>query len=260
MGDDAVAFDIALARAQLLLTEVQAEVAEVTRLAGVQWDAAAELAEFRAECDKVGVPYDAAGLVRHHRGNAGLAAEANVLSAVLTAERERDAARAEVERLTAEARDWENAAQAARGHYEQSDARLAVAASEIERLTAEGNAGREKWMAALDLNAANRDRADEALAKVRDAGVQALTDAANEIDAPVTAIYASEFERQTWQIARQEIADEVRAIAARRAARLANEGKPVPGGWQEFTGEAETLRAEAAKIELDPEASGDWHE
>ena len=37
-------------------------------------DDATQLAAFRAECDKVGVPYDAEGLVRHHRANAGLAA------------------------------------------------------------------------------------------------------------------------------------------------------------------------------------------
>lgn len=38
--------------------------------------AEAELAAFRAECDKVGIPYDAEGLVRHHRGNAGVAGAA----------------------------------------------------------------------------------------------------------------------------------------------------------------------------------------
>lgn len=34
------------------------------------------LAAFKAECDKVGVPYDPAGLVRHHRGNAAVKADA----------------------------------------------------------------------------------------------------------------------------------------------------------------------------------------
>lgn len=33
-----------------------------------------QLIAFRAECEKVGIPYDAPGLVRHHRGDAGLAA------------------------------------------------------------------------------------------------------------------------------------------------------------------------------------------
>src|SRR5512143_3630697 len=34
----------------------------------------AELVAFRTECDRVGVPYDVAGLVRHHRANAALIA------------------------------------------------------------------------------------------------------------------------------------------------------------------------------------------
>lgn len=167
MSDDAVAFDIALARAQLLLTEVQAEVAEVTRLAGIQRDAAAEAEATCGWSDKYckfGVPSD-----------------------------DLAAARAEVERL---------------------------------RLT--------QFAPPLGDNHHNAEvcpycapRRDKAL---RDAGVQALTDAADEVDAPVTAMYASEFERQTWQIARHEIANEVRAIAARRAARLADEGKPAAEG------------------------------
>lgn len=37
-------------------------------------DALGELAAFHAECDAVFIPHDAPGLVRHHRGNAGLAA------------------------------------------------------------------------------------------------------------------------------------------------------------------------------------------
>jgi len=35
----------------------------------------AEIAEWHAECDKVGIPYDPPGLVRHHRANAGMASE-----------------------------------------------------------------------------------------------------------------------------------------------------------------------------------------
>lgn len=44
-----------------------------------------ELAAWRDECDKVGVPYDPEGLVRHHRGNAGLAAGMDRLSDILEA-------------------------------------------------------------------------------------------------------------------------------------------------------------------------------
>lgn len=62
--------------------------------------------------------------------------------------------RVENEQLRADRDDWRNAAQAAKGHYEQSDARL--------------DAARDKWMAALDLNAANRDRADAAVAELDD--------------------------------------------------------------------------------------------
>ena len=35
----------------------------------------AEVAEFRAECDKVGVPYNAAGLVRHHTNGSKMTAQ-----------------------------------------------------------------------------------------------------------------------------------------------------------------------------------------
>lgn len=49
-----------------------------------------ELAAFRAECDKVGIPYDAPGLVRHHRGNAAMAAGAEALIQTFAAERQRD--------------------------------------------------------------------------------------------------------------------------------------------------------------------------
>jgi hypothetical protein len=48
---------------------------------------AAILAAFKTECDKVGVPYDPAGLVRHHRGNAGLTAATNALSMELLLKR-----------------------------------------------------------------------------------------------------------------------------------------------------------------------------
>jgi hypothetical protein len=57
-----------------------------------------ELQAWHAECDKVGVPYDPAGLVRHHRGNASMAATADRMAA----ETERDNALAEVERLKRE--------------------------------------------------------------------------------------------------------------------------------------------------------------
>jgi hypothetical protein len=48
------------------------------------------LAAFKAECDAVGIPYDPPGLVRHHRGNAGLAAAMEGASAAFVAEGERD--------------------------------------------------------------------------------------------------------------------------------------------------------------------------
>jgi hypothetical protein len=60
--------------------------------------AEAELAAFRAECDKVGIPYDAEGLVRHHRGNAGVAGAAQGMAhyvhrlTAVEAERDRSAA------------------------------------------------------------------------------------------------------------------------------------------------------------------------
>lgn len=38
-------------------------------------------AELRAACDAVGVPYDVDGLIRHHRGNAALAAAFDALAA-----------------------------------------------------------------------------------------------------------------------------------------------------------------------------------
>lgn len=66
-----------------------------------------ELAAWRAECDKVGVPYDPPGLVRHHRGNAAVAAgcdalRLHVLPAVRRAE-QAEAALARVEALCGEA-------------------------------------------------------------------------------------------------------------------------------------------------------------
>jgi hypothetical protein len=68
--------------------------------------AEAELAAFRAECDKVGIPYDAEGLVRHHRGNAGVAGAAQGMAEYVhrltAAEAERDRSAAEL--TAAEAR------------------------------------------------------------------------------------------------------------------------------------------------------------
>jgi hypothetical protein len=60
-------------------------LAEVDRLT-------AALAAWHAECDKVGIPYDPPGLVRHHRGNAAAAAAGYQLAA----ENRRDAAVAEL--------------------------------------------------------------------------------------------------------------------------------------------------------------------
>lgn len=51
-------------------------------------EATAELAAWHAECDKVGVPYDPPGFVRHHRGNASVAAGAEAFIAVRRAETE----------------------------------------------------------------------------------------------------------------------------------------------------------------------------
>jgi len=51
---------------------------------------AAEVGAWHAQCDKVGVPYDPEGLVRHHRGNAAMTAGADALGDVVRAERMRD--------------------------------------------------------------------------------------------------------------------------------------------------------------------------
>lgn len=48
---------------------------------------AAILQRFKEECDRVGVPYDPAGLVRHHRGNAGLIVGTRMLSLELLLKR-----------------------------------------------------------------------------------------------------------------------------------------------------------------------------
>lgn len=60
-------------------------------------DLATEVEKWHDECDKVGIPYDPAGLVRHHRGNAALAAA----NWQLVAESQRDKALAEVKTLRA---------------------------------------------------------------------------------------------------------------------------------------------------------------
>lgn len=72
----------------------------------------AELAAFRAECDKVGIPHDAAGLVRHHRANAALVAATDAHTeqirldpVVATWRRRAEAAEVEVERGRRAAKD-----------------------------------------------------------------------------------------------------------------------------------------------------------
>lgn len=64
-----------------------------------------QLAAFRAECDKVGVPYNAEGLVRHHRGSAALTAGAQVYAEVRAVERQRDALQADLDATRAVMRD-----------------------------------------------------------------------------------------------------------------------------------------------------------
>ena len=60
-----------------------------------------ELAEFHAECEKVGIPHDAPGLVRHHRGNAALAGAAEAMVDTLAAEARAASLQAAVDRAKA---------------------------------------------------------------------------------------------------------------------------------------------------------------
>lgn len=82
-------------------------------------EARAEVARWHAKCDEVGIPYDPDGLVRHHRGNAGLAAALE--------------SAAEIARLDAEAARWRLAAEA---HVEiaKLEAERDEARAEVERL------------------------------------------------------------------------------------------------------------------------------
>ena len=69
-------------------------------------DLLAEVAEWHAECDKVGVPYDPPGLVRHHRANAGMASE-NWKVLATNRKAQRDALAATVARVKALAEKWQ---------------------------------------------------------------------------------------------------------------------------------------------------------
>jgi hypothetical protein len=76
---------------------------------------------FKEQCDLVGLPYDPAGLVRHHRGNAGVAAGAEAFVGVLRAERERDAAQAEAAILRGELMVTVTAVLALASKWDQGD-------------------------------------------------------------------------------------------------------------------------------------------
>jgi hypothetical protein len=52
-----------------------------------------EIAAWHAECDKVGIPYDPEGLVRHHRANAGFAAALNAADRAVRDQQLEDARR-----------------------------------------------------------------------------------------------------------------------------------------------------------------------
>lgn len=102
MTDDLVARSL-LERIDALLKMWTGNEGYAERAAGLLAEAAQALAAFYDECDKVHIPYDAAGLVRHHRNNAEFAAGA-----------------------------WKDAAERWRERAERAEARVVEQAQEIE--------------------------------------------------------------------------------------------------------------------------------